>query len=271
MSKKIILISFVVLILAAGFFLREKIASLFQSDTVPPPPPLSTLPPPSPVPDPGPIAPPTVGTSHPQTRPKYVPYSGRDPKEVRPVPDEVKLFTEDQKRKLFAEIENYGDAVKKDPDFFNGWLQGGLLKKVIGDYEGARDMWEYASIIRPQNSVSFANLGELYWRYLPDFPKSEANFKTSIKNKPSDGTTYVSLSELYFYSYAARADLADDILLEGIAANQNDVNIMKALAALYERKKDYANALVWWKKVAAAEPSNKEVAAVIKALEERVK
>lgn len=274
MNKKIIVsVLVVIVILILGFFLREKISSLFRNSETPPP--TAVLPPPAPVivEPPGAVSPGTGATNPPvsQPKPKYPPYTGRDPKEVRPVPDEVRLFTEDQKKKIYAEIENYGAAVKKDPDFFNGWIQGGLLKKVIGDFEGARDMWEYASLIRPQNSVSFANLGELYWRYLPNFAKSEANFRTAVKNKPSEFTAYVSLSDLYFYSYAAKANLADDVLLEGLAANPQEINLMKALATLYERQKEYAKALEWWRKVAALEPSNKEVAAAIKTLEEKVK
>lgn len=276
MNKKNITLIIIIVVAAsiAGFFLRERIVYLFKAN-IEAPPPTSVSPTPSPITaEPSPNAPPDViGKPSPlsQIRPKYPPYSGRDPKEVRPLPEEVKLFTEDQKSKLYAEIENYADAVKKDPNFFNGWIQGGLLKKVIGDFEGARDMWEYANIIRPQNATSFANLGELYWRYLANFPKSEANFRTAIKNKPSDLMTYISLSDLYFYSYAAKAHLADDVLLEGMARNPTDVNLMKALASLYERQKEYAKTLEWWKKVLASEPGNTAVAAAIKALEEKVK
>ncbi|MBI2055899.1 MAG: tetratricopeptide repeat protein [Candidatus Sungbacteria bacterium] len=270
-KKSIILIIIVVILIVAGFFLRGKITSFFKSDAgiVPP---VSITPPTEEASTTPPVSPVTPGTPQSsQLKPKYPPYSGRDPKEVRPVPEEVKLFTEDQKKRIYAEIENYGDAVKKDQDFFNGWIQGGLLKKIIGDFEGARDMWEYAGIIRPQNSTSFANLGELYWRYLPNFPKSELNFKASIKNKPTEVASYISLSDLYFYSYSAQAALADDILLEGLAVNNNDINLMKALGALYERQKDYTKALEWWKKVLAKDPSNAEVSAKIKELEEKIK
>lgn len=273
MNKKSIIFILVVIILVIGFFLREKISSLFKNSEAPPPtavlpPTAPVVEPPSPITSPGTVV---VNPPSPQPKPKYPPYTGRDPKEVRPVPEEVKLFTEDQKKKIYAEVENYGDAVKKDPDFFNGWVQGGLLKKVIGDFEGARDMWEYAGIIRPQNSTSFANMGELYWRYLPNFPKSELNFRTAIKNKPVEFSAYVSLSDLYFYSYAAKASLADDVLLEGLAANPREINLMKALAILYERQKEYAKALEWWKKAAQLEPSNTDIAAAIKMLEEKTK
>ncbi len=199
-----------------------------------------------------------------------IPYSGRDPVEVRPNPDEVKGLSQIEREKLYSDINMHGRAVKGNPDFFFGWIQVGLLKKVIGDYEGARDAWEYAGVIRPFNSVSFANLGELYWRYLPDYPRSEKNFLTSIKNKPDDLSTYISLSDLYFYSYSAKRDRADDILLEGIQANPKNTDLMRWLASLYEREKEYSKALEWWKKVLVENPSDALVKQAITELEAKI-
>ena len=199
------------------------------------------------------------------------PYAGRDSEEVRPNPEEVKLFSEEQKNNLYNQIGNEGKAVKEDPQYFNGWIQLGLLKKVIGDYEGARDAWEYAGRIRPKNSISFANLGELYWRYLPDFPRSEANFNIALRNKPDDAGVYVSLSDLYFYSYAKKADHADDVLLDGLKANPENLTLMKHLASLYERQGNKKQALEWWEKVLAKDPSDTAVAAAIETLKKKAK
>lgn len=187
------------------------------------------------------------------------PYSGRDPVEVRPVPEEVKLFTQDQRERLYATIATHGRTVKENPTFFNGWIQIGILKQTIGDFEGARDVWEYAGIIEPLNSLSFSNLGELYWRYLHELPKSEANFRISIKHKPDDIQNYVSLAELYHYSYKEKADLADDVLLEGLGNNPGDGTLMRRLAYLYEQRVEWANALEWWEKVLVSAPNDEEV------------
>ncbi|MDP3710308.1 MAG: hypothetical protein Q8R29_01125 [bacterium] len=209
----------------------------------------------------------TVTASGASNNPKY---TGRDPEEVHPNPDDVKIFSEKRKEEIYSGITVHGRNVKENPDFLNGWLELGILKKVIGDYEGARDAWEYANIIRPGNSISFSNLGELYWRYLPNYTKSEANFKTSIKNKSDDPSVYISLSDLYFYSYAEKKDFADDILLEGTKANPEDTNLVRALAALYERQKEYTKAKEWWTKLLEKEPNDAEITAHIKGLGEKI-
>ena len=186
-------------------------------------------------------------------------YRGRDPSEVRPVPEEVKLFSEEQRGRLYATIDTHGRAVKANPAFFDGWIKLGLLKKTIGDFEGARDAWEYAGIIEPGNSLSFSNLGELYWRYLHEYIKSESNFRISIEHKPDDIQNYVSLAELYHYSYKDKADLADDVLFEGLGKNSGDGTLMRRLAYLYEQRGELASALEWWEKVLAGAPNDEEV------------
>lgn len=198
------------------------------------------------------------------------PYTGRDPTEVRPVLDEVKLFTEEQKARLYATIDTNGRAVKSNPSFFDGWMQIGLLKKIIGDFEGARDAWEYAGVIQSKNSLSFSNLGELYWRYLHEYVKSETNFRISIKHKPEDIQNYVSLAELYHYSYKEKADLADDVLREGLQNNPDDGTLMRRLAYLYEQRNEWARALEWWERVLASAQNDEEVKAKIKKVEAKL-
>lgn len=183
-------------------------------------------------------------------------YKGRPAEEFRPVPEEVKLFTGDQLAKLKASLEQQATLAKTSPLKFNNWIQIGLYKKTIGDFEGARDAWEYASVLQPKNSLSFANLGELYWRYLHLYPQSEKNFKTSIAHKPEDPFTYISLAELYHYSYKGKEDLADDVLFEGLASNPGDENLTKELAYIYELRGDYQNSLIWWKKLLVLHPDD---------------
>ena len=186
-------------------------------------------------------------------------YVGRDPVEVRPVFEDVKLFTEDQKKQIYAKIEENGRAVTINPEHFFGWMDLGMLKKTIGDFEGARDAWEYAGVIQPGNSISFSNLGELYWRYLPNFQKSETSFKTSIKHKPNDWQNYISLAELYHYSYKEKYDLAPQALLDGLKAIPDDETITRRLAYLYEQRNEWQKSLEWWEKILIYSPGDTEV------------
>ena len=192
-------------------------------------------------------------------KPAGLSYTGRDPGEIRPVPEEVKVFTEEQKQRIYETLQSHALAVKSDSNYFNGWMQIGILKKTIGDFEGARDAWEYAGVIQPGNSLSFANLGELYWRYLHLYLKSEENLKISIKHKPDDVQTYLTLAELYHYSLKEKYDLSDDVLLDGLKANPNNGTLMRRLAYLYEQREEYNLAIEWWEKVLEQSPDDQSI------------
>lgn len=272
-NKKFLIGFVVALLLAASFTFRKQISGLlvFGSKPVESPPVVFVAEEDTKTEDVSPS--PTLQYESPSRKAPPL-YTGRDPAEIRPVPEEVKLFTETQKQQLYSTIKTHAAAVKRDATYFNGWIQVGILKKTIGDFEGARDAWEYAGLIEPFNSLSFANLGELYWRYLRDFPKAEENLKISIKHKPDDFQTWLTLADLYHYSMKEKADQASKVLLDGISANENNlpvkVNLAKGLARLYVRQNELAKAVEWWQKVLAMEPGNVEVAATIEALKKKI-
>jgi len=195
MNKKIVFALGIVFVLFISVVFRSKIGQLVSmrnSGEVSP----SPMPSSSDMPTPS-VSPVVSSTPFPEPL-KPVVYTGRPMDEVRPVPDEVKLFSESQKKDIYNSIGNVAKGIKENPEYFNGMIQLGTLKKAIGDFEGARDIWEYASLKRPQNSVSFVNLGELYWRYLRQYDKAEMNFKTSIKNDPNNPGVYVCFREYIF-------------------------------------------------------------------------
>ncbi len=186
-------------------------------------------------------------------------YTGRDIREIRMVPENVKLFTEEQRATIRQQILDAAGSIDVNPDVLDSWLQLGLYKKVIGDFEGARDAWEYASVIRPQNVVSFKNLGELYWRYFPDFTKSEANFRAAIQNEPRYIDSYISLSELYRYSYKEKAGLADDALLEGLQNNPGSRDLIAYIAYYYKATGDKENAIKYYRELQRLDPADESV------------
>lgn len=193
-------------------------------------------------------------------------YTGRDPREVNPSPDAIKLFDEKAKNQMYADIRLYGQTVKENPEYVSGWLQVGLLKKVIGDYVGTQDAWEYAARVRPTEATTFKNLGELYWHYLPDYPRSEKNFRKAIENKPDDPTTYVSLSELYRFSYKEKVSMALTILFEGLKTNPDNSTLVKAIADFYGEQGNNEKALEWWQKALQLDPSNSSIKQTIEDL-----
>ncbi|MBI2175709.1 MAG: hypothetical protein HYU35_03195, partial [Parcubacteria group bacterium] len=102
------------------------------------------------------------------------------------------------------EIQTLSQGLKENYDFLNGWLQLGALRRLIGDYEGAREALEFAAILRPESYVAFHNLGDLYGFQFKNYPKAEENFLQAIAKEPKNVDAYKSLAMIYQYSYTQK-------------------------------------------------------------------
>jgi len=118
--------------------------------------------------------------------------------------------------------------IKSSPDSLDNWLVLGVYLKSIGDYKAAEEMWQYASIIRPSNSTSFANLGSLYAYELKNYQKAETNFRMALTNDPSKIYIYRNFYELY--KFGMKDDTkAKAILEEGIEANPDTSDDLRSI------------------------------------------
>ncbi|MDO8604768.1 MAG: hypothetical protein Q7K40_05255 [bacterium] len=161
-------------------------------------------------------------------------------KKLPPAPELVRAtdfpgsLSPEIKKIALSHIEAIIVALKKDPKNVDNWIELGLQRKAIGDYEGARDAWEYAKALDPQNVVPWGNLGDLYHFYLKNYTKSEENWKKLIALKPSYVHGYRGLYELYMYSMKEKSTQIPVFLNEGIRKNPTSTDL-KALFADYEK------------------------------------
>ena len=145
----------------------------------------------------------------------------------RPV-EFVGLFSPDSKDQLTKQIKEILELLAQDSTLFNQWVDLGLLRKTIGDYEGARQAWEYASAIRPHNSLSFANVGNLYGYYLKNPQKAEENLLQAIENNPKLVYLYLQTTDFYLEVLDDRSK-AKKILERGIVENPGEEGLKKML------------------------------------------
>ena len=137
-------------------------------------------------------------------------------------------LSETEKANMISQIKDLTAKLKKDYDTLLEWLQLGIYRKNLGDYDGAREAWEFATLIRPNDPIAFQNLGDLYWQYSPDYPKAEKYFLKAIEVNPQLPFLYEKMYEFYRYSYK-KPDLAESILVQGIKANPDDASLKAVL------------------------------------------
>ncbi len=138
------------------------------------------------------------------------------------------------KATLLVSLDRAIASVKKDPKGIDGWIDLGLQRKELGDYEGARDAWEYAKALGPNNLVPYSNLGDLYHFYLKDYQKSEQNWRMTVSLQPDYAQGYRGLYELYTYSMKEKAGEIPAVLKQGIK-NVPLATDLAALLAEYEK------------------------------------
>ena len=155
-------------------------------------------------------------------------------------------FPEEARDSVTADISDLTLKLKEDPSSFENWLALALQRKLVSDYIGARDIWEYLNVAFSTNSISFVNLGSLYHLELKDFRRSEENFVRAIANNPLSSHVYRGLHELYVYSYKQNTEAAADILKEGLEHMPGNTDILLLLASYYKNKNDAQNAKTYF-------------------------
>ncbi|MFC1775303.1 tetratricopeptide repeat protein [Patescibacteria group bacterium] len=140
-------------------------------------------------------------------------------------------LSQEAKDIIQKKISTLVEELNVDSVQYEKWLDLGLLYKAIEDYSGAREVWEYVSIVWPQNSVSFHNLGDLYGYYLDDKQKAEENFLMAIENSPSNSFYYFKLAEFY-RDVVKDVEKARRIVEQGLEENPDSAELQQLLESL---------------------------------------
>ena len=119
-------------------------------------------------------------------------------------------------------------AIKKRPDNGALWAELGLKRKGIEDYEGAKEAYEYALKLMPNNAMVADSLGVIYGDYLKDYTKAVRYFRLAIDIDPSANYRYMRLFELYQYALKDNGK-AKAILEEGLRAIPNEPSLQALL------------------------------------------
>ncbi|MEI6296797.1 MAG: hypothetical protein WCO84_04105 [bacterium] len=133
--------------------------------------------------------------------------------------------------KIEADINKVIALLKKNPSSFDNWIQLGVYRKSIDDYEGAKEAWEYASLLSPTDPLPYSNLGNLYGYYLKDNARAEVNYMLSIKNGMNNGFWYYQ-TYLFYKEVIKDIVKAKNILEDGVKNNPSDEDLKNILKSL---------------------------------------
>lgn len=180
-------------------------------------------------------------------------------------------LTEAQKSQFLQDFQQGKDMVlKSNFDSLQGLDELALAKQRLGDFEGAVVAWRYANLIRPTNSISFANLAALYHYDLRQYDKAEENYLISLANDSSDLGTIRNLFALYYDALKDKPK-AEALLLKSIEDNPGSADLYSLLAKFYEDIGLQDKALEYYQKNLELYPGNNAVAKKIEKLKSELK
>lgn len=172
----------------------------------------------------------------------------------RPVTVKVDL-SESAKQLAIQKIKESSDMIRANYDYVNQWYDLGAYRKVIGDYTGAADAWLFVGKIRPADSISLHNLGDLYYS-LKNYSKAEEYFMASIVKNSQNVDAYIQLAAIYTYNDPSKISQVEPLLLSGIAVNPKESNLLITLGKYYQNKGDIASARKYFEQALVLNPKN---------------
>ena len=87
---------------------------------------------------------------------------------------------ENAKKIASAKIQDLSSQLK-DSDNLENWLVLGVYRKIIGDYEGAKEVWDTPAPLGPKTLFLSITSASFYAYYLKNNKKAEENYAKSHK------------------------------------------------------------------------------------------
>ncbi|MCK5021669.1 MAG: hypothetical protein KAR54_00265 [Candidatus Pacebacteria bacterium] len=142
-------------------------------------------------------------------------------------------FPEDAQQIMIDRLNTIIQDIKNNPDSYDDWMNLGLQRKIIDDYEGVKLAWEYAKYLNPDHFLVWGNLGDLYAYYLKDNIKAEENYIGAIEYGSHQIPLYFKIAEFYreFMNNTLRAI---EMVKLGIEINPNSQDLKNLLESLKE-------------------------------------
>lgn len=157
-------------------------------------------------------------------------------------------YSKDIQDSLIKRSKDASAFLKQNGGRTDYWFELANVRKDLGDYQGALDIWTYLTKVTPDNHISYLNIGNLYHYQLKNYPKAEEYLLKATKLAPKYILGYRDLSDLYRLSYQRETMKAAEVLKVGLEFNPNHTDLLIPLAGFYRDIGDKVTALGYFEK-----------------------
>jgi len=114
--------------------------------------------------------------------------------------------------------EQYQD-LREGEYIYLSWINVGILKKRLKDELGAEKAWLNAINYSPDQSLPYGNLADLYLFNMKEYEKAEEYYLKVLEMDPNHQGYYIGLVSLYRYDMTEKANLIENIMINGANIN----------------------------------------------------
>ena len=137
-------------------------------------------------------------------------------------PNALETMTEDILEKSLEDLNEQYQKLQEDDYVYIRWINIGIFKKRLNDFEGTEDAWQTAISYNPDQSLAFGNLADLYLFNLGQYEKAEEYYLKVLNMRQDNYTYYIGLVSLYRYNMTEKVHLIEEILLGGAEINPGE-------------------------------------------------
>ena len=162
-----------------------------------------------------------------------------------------------------AEISRFVDRLNKeykalensDKPYFN-WINIGMFKKNLKDYQGVEDAWFKAISLKDDADLAYGNLADFYFYYTKDYQKAEEYYKKALDINKNVYKYYEGLADLYRYNLTDKKDLVEKVINDGLENDSvNKIIYYSYLVDFYHQEKNIEKKQEYIDKIKEIDPN----------------
>ena len=166
-------------------------------------------------------------------------------------------------------IESFKKTIELSPSDYSSYVQLANSYILQNNYKDAEKNYISAINLKPDFLTTYSLLSDLYVKQ-EQYSKAIAIYEPIISKVTNDPDSSFKLGMLFF-NRGGKDDYDKALLLFTRAVELRPIfsNAIFSLALVYEKKGDYKNALIYYRKVSELNPANKDLKLKIRSLENR--
>ena len=162
-------------------------------------------------------------------------------------------LTPEQQASLAERRQADFDRLEIFPNTYEVYLDLGNISYQLGQASQAIKYYTRAWEILPGNSTPWINIGNVYL-VLKQYNQAEAAFLKAKELNPAYPLNYINLADLYKNYFPEKQEQIRGIYLDGLAAVDNDLELLVPFATYLYEAGNYAEALLYFQELQKNSP-----------------